>query len=158
MAAPRFLLTNRVANPVLRRLLQTRAGRLLGRRLAVIRYTGVRTGRPHQLITGYARDDRTVWIWVGSSGQKSWWRNLRAPADIDLWLAGERCRARAHAIEGSQQPAAATVGLTVYLATYPAVGRMLGARSGDAASVAAAAARVVLVRADLIDPWTAPAA
>jgi hypothetical protein len=51
VAAPRFL-TNRLANPVLRRLLKTGAGRLPGRRLAVIRYTGVRAGRPHELIAG----------------------------------------------------------------------------------------------------------
>jgi hypothetical protein len=158
VAAFRFQLTNRLTNPVLRRLLKTRAGRLPGRRLAVIRYTGVRTGRPHELIAGYARDDGVVWIWVGSAGQKAWWRNLRAPADIDLWLAGERYRARAHAVEGAQQPAAAAAGLTAYLATYPKVGRVVGARPGDAASITAAAPRVVLVRADVIDPRTAPAA
>lgn len=157
MAPPRFV-TNRLANPLLRRLLKTRAGRLPGRRLAVIRYTGVRTRRPHELIVGYARDGDTVWIWVGSAGQKAWWRSLRAPADVDLWLAGERFRARAQAVEGAQRPVAAAAGLTVYLATYPGAGRVVGARAGDAGSIAAAAEGVVLVRADLIDPWTAPAA
>jgi hypothetical protein len=156
--APPPFLTNRLANPVLRRLLKTPAGRLPGRRLAVIRYTGLRTGRSHELIVGYAGDGDTVWIWVGSAGQKAWWRNLRVPVDVDLWLAGERHRARAQAVEGAQQPVAAAAGLTVYLATYPGVGRVVGARSGDTTSIAAAAHNVVLVRADLINPRTSPAA
>jgi hypothetical protein len=154
----RFQVTNRIANPVLRRLLRTRAGALPGRRLALIRYTGTRTRRPHEVIAGYARDDGSVWIWVGSAERKRWWRNLRAPAEIDLWLAGERYRARARAVEGAQQPTAASAGLAAYMAVYPAVGRMVGARAGDAASIAEAAKRVVLVRADLIDPPSAPAA
>jgi hypothetical protein len=150
--ALRFRLTNRVANPVLRRLLKTRAGRRPGRRLAVVRYTGVRTGRPHELVAGYARDDGTTWIWVGSAEQKTWWRNLRTPAEIDLWLAGERHRARARAVEGSREPEAAAAGLSAYLSSYPAVGRAVGARAGDAASIAAVARRVVLVRVDLREP------
>jgi hypothetical protein len=153
-----FEFTNRIANPVLRRLLRTRAGRLPGRRLALIRYTGVRTGRPYELVAGYARDGDSVWIWVGSAEHKRWWRNLRAPAEIDLWLAGERHRARAQSVEGAQQPAAAAAGLTAYLATFPAVGRTVGAHRGDAGSIAEAAKRVVLVRADLTDPSSGPAA
>jgi hypothetical protein len=147
-----FQVTNRIANPVLRGLLRTRAGALPGRRLALIRYTGVRTGRPHELIAGYARDGGSAWIWVGSAERKTWWRNLRTPAEIDLWLAGERRRARAQAVEGAQQPEAAAEGLAAYLATYPTVARAVGARAGDAASIAEAARRVVLVRADLITP------
>ncbi len=150
--------TNHLVNPVLRRLLKRRVGRRLGRRLAVLRYTGVRTGRPYELVAGYARQDGSVWLWVGAAEQKAWWRNLRAPAPIDLWLAGERHRARAHAVAGAQPPAAAAAGLTAYLAAHPRLGRAVGVTAGDPGSVAEAARRVVLVRADLIDPSSAPAA
>ena len=96
-----FWLTNRVANPVLRRLLRTPAGRVLGRRLAVLRYTGLRSGQPHELICGYVRDGATVWVRVGMPERKVWWHNLRTPADVDLWLAGEHLRARAVVVEGT---------------------------------------------------------
>jgi len=66
------VLTNRLANPVLRRLLKRRIGRRLGRHLAVLRYRGVRTGRPHELVAGYARDGGSVWIWAGSAERKTW--------------------------------------------------------------------------------------
>ena len=143
-------LINRVANPVLLRLLRGPAGRWLGRRLAVLRYTGVRTGRARELVVLYARTGASVWIVVGQPEHKTWWRNLAAPADVVLRLAGEQVAARAVAVEGATQPAEARRGLTAYLAGMPVAARSLGIRDArDADQVAAAAARAVLVRADL---------
>ena len=154
-----FALTSRVANPVLRRLLRSRLGRRPGRRLAVVRYLGRRTGRPHELVTQYVRDGATVWILVGAADRKTWWRNLRTPAEIDLWLAGERVRARAVAIEGAQQPAAAAAGLGVYLAAVPRAASVVDVPPGAGpTALARAARRAVLVRADVVDPPWGPAA
>jgi hypothetical protein len=145
-----FRLTNRVANPVLLRLLRTRAGRRAGRRLAVLRYTGLRTGRPHELVAMYVRTAATVWVLVGAAEHKSWWRNLTAPADVVLWLAGERMPGRAVAVEGAAQPDEAWRGLTAYLAGMPVAARSVGVRDrDDPAQVRAAAERAVLVRVDL---------
>jgi hypothetical protein len=145
-----FRLTNRVANPVLLRLLRTRAGRRLGRRLGVLRYTGARTGTPHELVVMYARTEATVWIAVGGAEHKSWWRNLAAPADVVLWLAGEQLTGRAVAVEGAAQPDEARRGLVAYLARLPAAARSLGVRDRrEPTQVAAAAAQSVLVRVDL---------
>ena len=143
-----FWLTNRVANPVLRRVLRTPLGRRLGRRLAVLRYTGRRTGTPHELVCQYARDGDTVWVLVGAAERKTWWRNLRAAADVDLWLAGEHVRARAVAVQGAERPEEAAAGLTAYLAAVPAAARSVGlAPHPPPDDVARAAARVTLVRA-----------
>jgi hypothetical protein len=142
--------TNHVANPVLRPLLRSPLGRLMGRRLAVLRYTGVRTGRPHALVCGYARTARTVWVLVGDAENKVWWRNLRAPADVDLWLAGRRVRARAVAVVGAEQPREARDGLRVYVEQLPDAAGPLHLPDGrDPSAIAAAAKRTVLVRADL---------
>ena len=146
-----FWLTNRVANPVLRRVLRTPLGRRLGRGLAVLRYTGRRTGTPHELVCQYARDGDTVWVLVGAADRKTWWRNLRDGADVDLWLAGEHVRARAVAVEGAVAPEEAAAGLRAYLAAVPAAARTLGlARQSPPDEVARAAARATLVRATLI--------
>ena len=125
---PALVLTNRVVNPVLLRLLRTRAGRALGSRLAVLRYTGVRTGRQRELVVGYARSGPTVWIVVGQPRGKTWWRNLAAPAEVTLWLAGQRVHGRAVAVEGASQPAEARRGLLAYLDRMPAAARAFGIR------------------------------
>lgn len=149
-AGAAFWLTNRVANPVLRRLLRSRPGRRMGRGLAVLRYTGRRTGQPHELVCQYARAGDTVWVLVAKAEQKTWWRNLRGGADVELWLAGEHLRARAVAVEGADQPDEATAGLTAYLAAVPLAVRALGLPKQPAPSeVATAAARATLVRATL---------
>jgi hypothetical protein len=114
-----FWITNRVANPVLRRLLRTPVGRRLGRGLMVLRYTGTVTGRPHELVVQYARDGDTVWVLVGRADRKTWWHNLRRPADLELWLAGEHVRARAVVVAGSTDPDQAGAGLTVYRRSVP---------------------------------------
>ena len=144
-----FRLTNRVANPVLRRLLRTRAGRRPGRRLAVLRYSGIRTGRPHEVVVLYARTGPTVWVLVGQSEHKSWWRSLAAPADVVLWLAGERVSARAVAVEGAEQPAECRRGLVTYLRHLPWAARGVGLRGPDDPALGDAVARAVMVRADI---------
>jgi deazaflavin-dependent oxidoreductase (nitroreductase family) len=155
MAARRgFVMTNRITNPVLRPLLRSVAGRWLGRSLLLMRYHGRRTGRPHEVVVQYARSGPTVWVLVGQADRKTWWRNLQASAEVDLWLAGKRFRARAVAVLGAEQPAEAQRGLTAYLARRPRVARFVGVgSSADAGALSGAASGVVLVRADLMpDP------
>jgi hypothetical protein len=57
--------TNYLANPIVRSLLRSPAGRRLGRRLALIRYTGCLTGRMHELPVQYAQDGARIWILPG---------------------------------------------------------------------------------------------
>jgi hypothetical protein len=67
-----FQITNRVANPVLRRLLRARAGRRLGRRLAVLRYRGAGTGGPSSRPS------------AGEDCWRTWRRSPRPPASLGI--------------------------------------------------------------------------
>ena len=58
----KFLMTSGVANRVVIPVLNSRSGRRLGRRLAVVEYLGRRTGLPHRLVTQYTLDGTTVRI------------------------------------------------------------------------------------------------
>jgi len=84
-----FAFTNVVANRLLIPVLKSRAGRRLGRRLAVVEYLGNRSRRRHRLVTQYVTNGRTVRIRVGMAERKTWWRNFRAPHRLRLRLAGE---------------------------------------------------------------------
>jgi hypothetical protein len=145
-----FWLTNRIANPVLRRLLRTPLGRGLGRSLAVLRYTGRRTGRTYELVCQYARDGDRVWILVGQADRKTWWRNLSTPSPVELWLAGRRHSATAVAVTGSQDTEECVRGLRAYLAAVPRAVASLGlADADDRAGMSTLVPRTVLVRADV---------
>jgi F420H(2)-dependent quinone reductase len=147
-------MTTRAAAPALRPLLRRAAGRWLGQRLLLIRYHGSRTGRPHEVVARYARSGPTVWVLVGHADHRTWWHDLRTPSEVDLWLAGERFRARAVTVVGAEQPAEARRGVTTYLARRPSAARAVGlAPTDDRRTVGEAVAGVVLVRADLMpDP------
>lgn len=98
-----FVITNVVANRVLIPVLRSRAGRRLGRRLAVVEYVGRRSGRRHRLVTQYLTDGRTVRIKVGMAEQKTWWRNFQAAHPVGLRLAGEDHDAMAHVERGGDR-------------------------------------------------------
>jgi F420H(2)-dependent quinone reductase len=121
---PGIWVTNHLTNPLLRPLLHGPAGHRLGRHLALIRYRGRRTGRSYELPVQYARDGDRVWILPGAPGRKTWWRNLRGGAAVDLVLAGYDRHDHATVI-APRQPGFAE-GLTAYLRTHPPARRALG--------------------------------
>ncbi len=89
---------NGLANRFLIPLLNGPAGVRLGRRLAVLEYSGRRTGRHHRLVTMYAIDGPVVRITVGMAEHKTWWRNFEDPRPLRLRLAGVDHEALAHVV------------------------------------------------------------
>jgi len=80
--------TINLANRFLIPLLNSRAGGLLGHRLAVVEYAGRRTGQDHELVAMYVAEGHTVRFTVGRAKQKTWWRNFETPHPLRLRLAG----------------------------------------------------------------------
>ena len=145
----RHWLTNRVANPVMRGLLRSPAGRRLGKHLAVIRYTGARTGRRRELVAGYARSGAAVWIWVGSAASKRWWRNFRTPAPVELWLAGEHLTGRGVAVEGAADSDPCREGVDAYVASVPGGRRAMRLESPPERLTSEDLRGIVMVRVDI---------
>ena len=77
-------------NPRLVQLLRSpRWGPRLGRQLAVLTYTGRRSGRTISTPVGYGRSGDAVTIRVGLAGAKTWWRNfLGGGGPVAIRLAG----------------------------------------------------------------------
>jgi len=66
-----------------------RWGRLVGRNLAMLTYTGRRSGRTFTIPVGYRQQGDEVTIGVSMPDAKTWWRNfLGAGAPLSLRLAG----------------------------------------------------------------------
>jgi hypothetical protein len=93
-----FALTNLLANRLLIPFLKSRAGRRLGRRLAVVEYLGRRSGQPRRLVTQYVVEGSTVRINVGMSERKTWWRNFATGHPLRLHLADHDYATTGHAV------------------------------------------------------------
>jgi len=75
-----FAILNRAINPLLRLLIRSPLHWLASRRLALITYTGRRSGRRYTIPVGYEMVDLRVRITVGSPDRKVWWRSLTGRA------------------------------------------------------------------------------
>ncbi len=94
-----FALMNRAVNPGVRAILRSPLHPLLSGRLALITFTGRRSGRPYTIPVLYELEADTVRIPVEWPARKRWWRNLRDEAPVELLLRGRRLPGSALASE-----------------------------------------------------------
>jgi F420H(2)-dependent quinone reductase len=113
-----FWMTNHVANSILRPMLRGPLGRRMGRRLAVMRYRGRRSGQMHEVVVQYARDGDHVVIVPGNADRKQWWRNMREALPVELWLAGSHVSGMATAISSRDGPAEVAHAMAAYRAVF----------------------------------------
>jgi hypothetical protein len=84
----RFL--NRVVNPVVARILRSRAHRLLSGHLALLEIPSRRSDGTVEVPVIYkARGHDLFRVDVGAPDAKRWWRMLRGPGPLRIWLDGE---------------------------------------------------------------------
>jgi deazaflavin-dependent oxidoreductase (nitroreductase family) len=105
----------RIANPVVRALLSSPAGRSLSGALLVLSYRGRRSGRVHSLPLQYARHGDCILVMAGTASRKAWWRNFREPMPVTVTLAGTTTPHVAHVLTGRARDEA----LAVYSARFP---------------------------------------
>ena len=94
-----FSFINRRVNPFGRMDAPIPAHRLLSRRLALITVTGRRSGRIYTLPVGYSRTPEGVAIQVAAPEAKRWWRNLRSPVPVELFIDGASFDGTGQALE-----------------------------------------------------------
>jgi hypothetical protein len=86
-----FAILNRAINPLVRLLIRSPLHPLASRWLALITYTGRRSGRRYTIPVGYQMADLQVTITVGSPDHKLWWRSLTdTGAPVELIVRGRR--------------------------------------------------------------------
>ena len=71
-----FVVLNRAINPLVRWLIRSPLHGLASRRIALITYTGRRSGHRSTIPVGYEMPGVDVMITVGSPDRKVWWRSL----------------------------------------------------------------------------------
>ena len=97
-----FRIMNRTVNRGLKAILRSRAHRLASGRVALITYTGRRSGRDYTIPVFYRDKGDEVSIAVGWPERKVWWRNLTGEGEaVRLLVAGEELRGQAVATRKS---------------------------------------------------------
>jgi hypothetical protein len=87
---------NRIVNPVLRTLLRSPIHGLASGRVALITYTGCRSGRQYTIPCFYRDKGDEVAIAVGWPDRKVWWRNLTGDGGaVRLLIQGQELRGHA---------------------------------------------------------------
>ena len=87
---------NRAFNPVLRAVLRSPLHGLASRRVALVTYTGRKSGREYTIPTFYRDKGDEVTIAVGWPDRKVWWRNLTGEgAPVRLVVRGRVLRGHA---------------------------------------------------------------
>jgi hypothetical protein len=97
---------NRVLNPALRTVLRSPLHGLASGRVALITYTGGRTGREYTIPCFYRDKGDEVTIAVGWPDRKVWWRNLTGEGGpVCLVVRGQELRGHAIATRDADRDA-----------------------------------------------------
>ncbi len=132
----------RLANPLVRAVLDSRAHRLLSGSLMVLEYRGRRSGRVRRVPVLYAVDGDAIVALALRPGSKQWWRTFSPAAPADLVIAGSSRGVDGVVLSGQE----AATALSLYMARFPRTARALGTRPGAApADLVAAVADVAVV-------------
>jgi hypothetical protein len=111
----------RLANPLVRRVLESRAHRLLSGRLVLLAYRGRRSGRELRIPLRYAETESGALVAVAvRPDHKRWWRAFRTEAPATLTLRGAHQGAVGVVADGDERVAA----LRAYLDRYPRSARL----------------------------------
>jgi deazaflavin-dependent oxidoreductase (nitroreductase family) len=121
----KFWLFNHVFNPIVKAVLRSPFHRVLSPSLAVLTYTGSRTGRPRSLPVMYVEDRGSLFVFAGRPREKRWWRNLRGGAPVELVLRGDHFEGRAEVL--SEDGATDAEAVALYAAKFPRAGAHLEA-------------------------------
>jgi hypothetical protein len=115
-----------VGNAFVSALLRSPLHRVLSRSTDLVRYTGRRSGRRITTPTQYARRGDDIVILVGRPDAKTWWRNFRSDANLDVLLRGRWVPMTARAVVGADEPETIGPLVDAYLARFPKAVTVLG--------------------------------
>ena len=145
---------NKIANPLVGLILRSRLHGLMSAALLIITYRGRKTGRKFSLPVQYAQDGNIIYIVPGMPEQKTWWRNLKGGAPVQLSLRGETLTGNAILLKPDTDTEAIITGFGLYIQRFPALVKYHHVRiepdgrfNGE--DLRLAAAGVVIIRVEL---------
>lgn len=136
-------------NRAMHRLLRSPFSRLVDGTIMALTIHGRRTGRPYTFPVQYVQRGDVLWVYVGSSDEKTWWRNLERESQVRVLLRGRMRHGRAIAYTHDRDPSVVEEGLRQWVDRFPGIAMRLGIPPGDDEPFAAAALRTTIVQVRL---------
>ena len=145
---------NKIVNPAVRLILRSPWHEMMSNSLLLITYKGRKSGMEYSLPVQYVSDNRTIYIIVGMPEKKTWWRNLRRSATVQLLLKGKGVTGNAIVLEGDAVVEIIAKALNLYLKRFPAATKNRGIRVDENGSfnqddVRQSASNTVVVQVEL---------
>ena len=145
---------NKIVNPLVRLILRSPLHKLMSETLLLITYLGRKTGMEYSLPVQYVQTGNSVYILPGMPEQKTWWRNLKETAPVQLTLRGQTLAGNAVVLKADTDSAAILEGLGLYLRRFPALAkvhhiRRLADGSFTSEELRLAATQAVIIRVEV---------
>ena len=105
-----------IGNTVTAAVLRSPLHKPMSNGLLLLSYEGRRSGNRYELPLQYLERDRSLYVWAGNAGTKTWWRNFEAPAAVTVRLRGGDVDAKASLVD---DPTARAELLEAYVERYP---------------------------------------
>jgi deazaflavin-dependent oxidoreductase (nitroreductase family) len=125
---------NKIANPFVCMILRSPLHGMMSAVLLLITYRGRKSGKEYTLPVQYVQDGNLIYIIPGMPDQKTWWRNLRGGALVQIRLAGKLLSGKADVLDGSAHTEQIARVLEIYLRRFPGAAKMHNVRTGQAGS------------------------
>lgn len=123
-AGYKYKTMNTIANPMMRLFLRSPLQGMFSGSLALITYQGRKSGKEYTIPVQYAQAGKIVYIIPGDAEQKTWWRNLRGGAQVQVVLRGQNVKGTAQVLQGETDRDAIAEALVTYSQRFPAAARL----------------------------------
>jgi deazaflavin-dependent oxidoreductase (nitroreductase family) len=112
---------NKILNPLVRLILRSPLHKLMSDTLLIITCCGRKTGREYSLPVQYAQSGNIIYIVPGMPEKKTWWRNLKEAAPVQLSLRGQALAGKAVVLKPETDSEEILEGFGQYLRRFPAM-------------------------------------
>lgn len=100
----RYRVFNRLVNPLVVRILDSPWHRLLSGALLTIHYRGRKSGIEYTIPVQFVRTGPHIYVIPADHEKKSWWRNFRTAAPVQLRIQGKSVGATAEILDSVSNP------------------------------------------------------
>ena len=119
---------NKIANPFVKLILRSPLHGWMSAAVLLITYRGRKSGKEFTLPVQYVQDENYVYIVPGDAEKKTWWRNLKGGADVQVTLKGQTRSGVGILLEREADEAEILKAFGLYLKQFPSLAKMHNVR------------------------------